>query len=259
MPEQPSLNRQNIYSRDAQEIETRTKDVKLLVHDILGRNQELFAEPQNRLDFIKGQTAEDFLRLAQHINAKLRGKKPHEVKIDQTERGGFLPMLHTPSRDDKPVAFKNGFDMIQSYLGTSFDSTEKKIEGTAMAVEALVIWVHPFNDGNGRTSRFMAKLIEDGATDIDELINETAIKGERNRLYSDVCATREAAISDADNEDIMLEDDERDELREKAKTLPSDIDGIRLSIWNLLTKDETRQRTLRYANSLQSVAHKLPV
>ena len=238
-------SRQNVRSRDPQEIEIRTQGVNLLINNIIGRNQEFFAEPQNRLDFIKSQSAEDFLRFAQYINAKLRGEKPHQLRHDEDEKGGFLMKLHTPSHKDKPAAFKNGYEELQDYLKTSSDSTEKKVAGAAMAVEALVIWVHPFNDGNGRTSRFMAKLIEDGATDLTELAQETAFKGLRRRYYKhDNCATQEGALGVADNEDIMLEDHERDELRERAKNLPSDVVSIGLSIKNLLESDEVRQSTL---------------
>lgn len=260
MSEQTPHNRQNIYSRDAQELETRTNGVSQLVHEIIGRNQEFFAEPQSRLDFIEGQSADDFLRLAQYVNAKLRGEKPYQLRHDDNERGGFLSTLHTPSHEDKPAAFKNGYEVIRDYLETSPDPTEKKIEGVAMAVEALVIWVHPFNDGNGRTSRFMAKLIEDGAADIDELVEESAVKGVRNRYYKrDSYTTREGVLAKANDEDMMFEDDERDEMRERAEHLPSDVIGIGLSIKNLLENDEVRQKTLRYTQAGKLAAHKISV
>lgn len=254
MSEQIQLNRQKVYSRDPQELETRTQDVGQLVHEIIGRNQDFFAEPQSRLDFIEGQSSEDFLRLAQYVNAKLRGEKPYQLRHDENEKGGFLSALHTPSYEDKPVAFKNGYEVLRNYLETSTDSTEKKIEGAAMAVEALVIWVHPFNDGNGRTSRFMAKLIEDGAADIEELVEESAVKGVRNRFYKrDNYSTREGVLAKANNKDMVFDDDEdeeaRDEMRERARHLPSDVVGIGLSIKNLLENDEVRQKTLRYTKT----------
>lgn len=257
MTEVSLSNRQNVLSRDAAEIELRVSGVDELVHDIIGPNEEFFSDSQNRLDFIQGQDGGDFLKMAQYVNAKLRGEKPHRLRHDPTEKGGFLPMLHTPSHQDKPAAFRSGYEAIQEYIRTSSDGLEKKVEGVAIATEALVIWVHPFNDGNGRTSRFLGRLIEDGAVDISGLVRDTAVKGARNRLYDVKYATRESRLASANNENIMWDDDEREELRESAKSLPSDVAGMGLSIRRLLENDEVRKKSLRYTEAAKQEASKI--
>lgn len=241
-------NRQHQSGHNEQECILRGNDTRRLVQELIGRRAEFFADPANRLEFIQSQDADGFLRMVKYINAKLRSEKPHQLRQREDEKGGFLPMLHTPSREDKPDAFKRGYEAIQEYVSTSSDSIEKKIEGVAMAMEALVIWVHPYNDGNGRTGRFLGKLVEEGAVDVDSLVEETVSGGNRRRVYKDKFATKEGHLSDADNKEIMYDDNEREEIREKARSLPTDIEGMYLSVKQLLEDDAVRQRTLRYKN-----------
>lgn len=248
-----SSERQRKSSTDVVERELRERETYQLIHDLIGRHQEFFANSENRLDFLKGTDAAGFYRIAQHINAKLRGERPYELRKCDNEKGAFLPMLHTPSHEDKPVAFQRGYEAIQEYLRDSSDSLEKKLEGVAMASEALIIWVHPFNDGNGRTSRFLGKFIESGASNIDELVAETASSRERGTYYRCKLATKEGLIADANNEDLMLDDDERDEMREKAQSLPNDIDGMYLSVKRLFESDALRDQTKKYKKQ-QAVA-----
>ncbi|MDB5161920.1 MAG: hypothetical protein JWM52_428 [Candidatus Saccharibacteria bacterium] len=228
------------------EHQERTDNVRQLIHDIVGPHAEYFTDPANRLDFLKGQTAKSFFYLSRYINAKLRGEKPHQLRLHHPEerRGGQLPMLHTPSASDKHKSFAGGFTAIQEYLNTTEDSVEKQVEGVAMATEALIIWVHPFVDGNGRTSRFMAKLIEDGGVDTDSLVEETASSANRPSYYKVRYATKEGRLEDANNDDLILDDDEREQMRAGAEQLPSDVKGMYLSIKRLLEDDDVRAKSI---------------
>lgn len=239
-------NRQHLSSYNDEERGLREDDTRQLVHDLIGRHAEFFADPINRLDFILSQKPDDFLRLAKYTNAKLRGEKPRTLRQDEEEKGGFLPFMHTPSIEDKPEAFKKGYGAIQDYIQQSPDSIDKKIEGVAMATEALVIWVHPFNDGNGRTARFLAKLVEDGASNIDDLAAETASGSIRGRIYTDKYASKESTLESANNEDIMYDDDEREEMRQRAKDMPDDVSSMYFSIQHLLESEKVRENTLRH-------------
>lgn len=239
-----------------QEYRERTEHTEQLVRTIVGRNAEYFAEPTNRLEFIKGQSASEFFLMAQYVNAKLRGEKVHELRHHRPAEkdGAFLPMLHTPASADKPEAFARGFAAIQEYLDSTDDPTDTQIEATAMATEALIIWVHPFADGNGRTSRFMAKLIEDGGADTDALVAETASGASRPMDYRSKLATKESKLADANNQDLMYDDDEREALRIAAEQLPDDIEGIYLSIKRLLETDEVRHDSARHYRNIGKIA-----
>ncbi|HEY1085972.1 MAG TPA: Fic family protein [Candidatus Saccharimonadales bacterium] len=246
MSENQTIDRQTKSSSDDGELEVRIADARKLVEGVIGKHKEFFADPDNRLEFLASQSPEGFLNMAGWVNAKLRGEKWKEIR-DRDEKGGFLPLLHTPAHEDKPEAFQKGYQEIQEYIRTSTDSAEQKIEGVAMAAEALVIWVHPFNDGNGRTARFMGKLIEDGATDIDDLIAETVAGNARNKAYKTMYPTKESMLASADNTELLFDDDEREDMRKKAETLPSNVEGIAMSVRLLLESHDVRQRTLQRA------------
>jgi hypothetical protein len=239
-------NRQHKSSNNEQERLIRQKDARELGRDFIGGQEEYFKDPANRLEFIGQLDADEFFNMARYANAVLRSEDPDEMEA-LGEKGSSLPMLHTPSVDDKPAAFRNGFKAIQEYIGGGSDSLEKKIEGVSMAIEALIIWTHAFDDGNGRASRFLASLIENGGNDIDKLVRETASTGERGRSYGYKGlrrATREGWLKDANNSEIMLDDEERAEMRREADGLPNDIDAMYLDIKRLLENDDTRDIVL---------------
>lgn len=221
------------------EIPQRLDDSAQLVEDFnLHEDAEFFKDPSTRIDFLKSLTYDKFQDIAQHVNARVRGYEPRERKT-VTETGGYLPMLRTPAADEKSEAFRNGFEVIQEYLTESNDSPDEKAKGVGMAVEALVVWVHPFNDGNGRTSRFLGKFIEDGTTDTDQLIAETSSRNERMRMYSEYARVDDT--TDLDNGDILLDDDEIEEIRKAQEALPI-AEGIALSVKGLLEDKVLQQR-----------------
>jgi prophage maintenance system killer protein len=233
---------QSFASTDAEQ-EKRREDASQLIEGIIGHHKEFFAEPANRLEFFKTQTADDFLRIAKYVNAKLRGEKPHQLRHDKNEVGSFLEMMHTPSIEDKPEAFKNGYRAIQDYLAESDDPIEKKIEGIAAASEALVLWVHPFNDGNHRTAWFLGKFIEEGGTDIEGLVKETTSGAERGRVYYDKIPTKETILEYLATEDVGLSDGVKASLLKRAENMPSDVEAMYQNIKLILENDTVRQNT----------------
>ncbi|HMQ96216.1 MAG TPA: Fic family protein [Candidatus Saccharibacteria bacterium] len=168
---------------------------------------------------------------------------------DESEKGAFLPILHTPSIDDKPGAFIRGFDAIRDYLGATQDSADERTEKISMAIEALIIWVHPFNDGNGRTARFIGQFIEDGTNDIDRLVASAVSLEGRPTIYDRKFATKQSKLWLANNPDIMLDDDEGGDLRREAEKLPSDAEGIYLSVKKLINDPEWREAANRHRQS----------
>lgn len=239
--------RQTKTSSNPEERAHREADTRKLADTLIGRHAEFFAEPGNRLEFIRTHDADDMLAMVKHVNARLRGEKPVQLRKDENERGGYLPALHTPSAEDKPKSFARGFEAVQEYLTDSDDTVEDKLQASAMAMEALIIWVHPSNDGNGRTARFFGNLIEDGATDIDELVNQTVSAKERPMTYPYKLASKEGALENAGNPDIMFDDEEREALRERALSLPDDIEAMYLSVKRLLADGSIRQQIVANA------------
>ncbi|MCA9309017.1 Fic family protein [Candidatus Saccharibacteria bacterium] len=231
--------------KNAETHQDRVEYATELVTDFdLETDAEFFTEPQNRLDFISSLDADEFADLARHINARMRGYEPRE-KTTIHEKGGFLPLEATPKAKEKPESLEAGFNAIKEYLDNSADSVEEKTRGVGMAVEALIIWVHPYNDGNGRTSRFLAKFIEDGTTDIDELITETASNDSRQRIYNGTLRVDQwNLVKDAD---LIMDDDELESYR--VTEMPV-AEGIAKSLKRLLEnkayQDKVDVQTERY-------------
>jgi len=228
--------RQEMSANIAVERKMREEDAQALIDGIIGRNGEFFAKPENRLAFLKEQDGDSFLRIAQFVNAKLRGEKPYELRRDESGIGGTLPLDHTPSPEDKPKAFRRGFEAISEYLADSDDSLEQQIEKTAAACKTLIILVHLFKDGNGRTSRFVAELMRGGAS--PELLAETVSDRGGDYDYPRSIDTKESLYAVANSEAFLLDDEEREELRERADGLPNDIEGMYLNIKQILERSE---------------------
>lgn len=224
----------------------RTASAETLLHDFgLRDEQEYFADTANRREFLSTLTTNDFLRLAEHVNARMRGHEPYN-KETTGERGASLPMIATPAAREKREALVKGFEEIKSYIALSEEDDSTTLRSVGMATEALLIWVHPFDDGNGRTSRFFGKFIEDGTSDIEALISETVDNNDRQRSYE--TSLRVDKGNTMKGMDLMLTDAELKELQDTEMHVP---DGIALSIKRLLYDKQMQQSVIEYQTSLQ--------
>lgn len=196
--------------------------------------------PESRLEYFLDKN--NSFRWVIAANAGSRGKDLGELWSDLRsgkEGHGMLPALHTPAARDKLACFNSGVEAIQEYVNSSRESTEEKLDAIAMAYEALIIWTHIFNDGNGRTSRFIGKLIEDGLGDVDGLVAETISGDNRQTVYSPTVETREGVLEDLNNSELSVPNE--DELRAKLDSLPNDIEGMKLNIKAILEDKELRR------------------
>ena len=166
------------------EILEREKDATELVSDFnLEEDREFFVDPANRFEFIGSLSVQEFEDLLDHINARVRGFDPR-IRANSQDKGSHLFMAYTAPEKDKRTALNLGFKTIKDYIENSEDSPEEKAISVALAIEALIIWVHPFDDGNGRTSRFLGEFMQNGTVDIDQLIAATSYKLNRPHYYS---------------------------------------------------------------------------
>lgn len=238
----------------------RIRDVQSLTYGIVGRYSEFFNEPGNRLEFIEQQSAAEFFKLAQFVNSKVRGERFHELRQNSEEvAGGQLPMLHTPSTADKPEAFKAGYSAIKEYIDLSDDDDVEKIRAVAMAAEALIIWVHPFNDGNGRASRFIGNFIEEGGSNPEELARQTASSGARGTLYKVKYISKEQVLKEENDQDWLLSDqqiEEREKRRKNSDSLPDDVEATYLSVRNLLEDKNLQNEIIKKAHHYKKLNRK---
>lgn len=223
--------------KNLEKLHQRTKNVDSLIDDFnLLKDANYFADPEHRLELIKGLSTEEFIDLAYHVNARMRNQDPRD-RENRLDVGASLPLLGTPEPSEKANAFQAGYDVIREYLLNSNDTVGHKLSGVGMAIEALVIWVHLFNDGNGRTARFLGKFIEDGTVLIDDLRAETTSQESRLRDYGNGLRVDEYNL--VKNQDILWDEGELEEIKAKTE-MPVGL-GIELSIKRLLYDDKYRQ------------------
>lgn len=208
--------------------------------------------PESRLEYFLDKN--NSFRWVIAANAGSRGKDLGELWSDLRsgkEGHGMLPALHTPAARDKLACFNSGVEAIQEYVNSSRESTEEKLDAIAMAYEALIIWTHIFNDGNGRTSRFISKLIEDGLGDVDGLVAETISGDNRQTVYSPTVETREGVLEDLNNSELWVSNE--DELRANLDSFPNDIEGMKLNIKAILEDKELRRAYRRKQREMQQM------
>ena len=208
--------------------------------------------PESRLEYFLDKN--NSFRWVIAANAGSRGKDLGELWSDLRsgkEGHGMLRLLHTPAARDKLACFNSGVEAIQEYVNSSRESTEEKLDAIAMAYEALIIWTHIFNDGNGRTSRFIGKLIEDGLGDVDGLVAETISGDNRQTGYFPTVETREGILEDLNNSELSVPNE--DELRDNLDSFPNDIEGMKLNIKAILEDKELRRAYRREQHKRQQM------
>lgn len=208
--------------------------------------------PESRLEYFLDKN--NSFRWVIAANAGSRGKDLGELWSDLRsgkEGHGMLLALHTPAARDKLACFNSGVEAMQEYVNSSRESTEEKLDAIAMAYEALIIWTHIFNDGNGRTSRFIGKLIEDGLGDVDGLVAETISGDNRQTVYSPTVETREGILEDLNNSELSVPNE--DELRDNLDSFPNDIEGMKLNIKAILEDEELRRAYRRKQREMQQM------
>ncbi|MFH1089546.1 MAG: Fic family protein [Candidatus Uhrbacteria bacterium] len=129
------------------------------------KKEAIFSDEQHKRQFVENLTAEGFLQFLNGINGILRGKKKTDWQMDgetvavvQMIFGvGFSNELIPPAYEDKP-------ELLEKVLSTAkaMSRAGKSFEDIALVISAAINAVHPFNDGNGRTSRIVYQLLTKG-------------------------------------------------------------------------------------------------
>lgn len=234
---------QNHETDEQHEYNQRKQRVGDLIEQQVANHPELWHNKEQRLAFVGDSEA--MLRLITTANATMRGKTYNELQAEReagTEVGASLGLLSTPPSDLKLACFKRGQDAISEYIESSDATIDEKLDASAMAYEALIIWTHAFNDGNGRASRFTARLIEAGGEDVDDLTQQTAAGMYRQTHYDPYYMTKQAVQQQFDNPNLMLSDEERADLKAEIDNYPDDEATMYKNVAQLLRDTEGRAK-----------------
>jgi hypothetical protein len=158
---------------------------------------EAFKSKENKIEFIKNLTFDDFKRWLTRINGALRDIPVAKRRLDGGEvalvpdpesAGSFEGILgetkteYPPRAEDKEELLREMFDLAQKMARENAD-----MEDIALLSSAGINAVHAFEDGNGRTSRLFYFLLgTDYAGSPEQVKFLKKLLGENGRLFVNI-------------------------------------------------------------------------
>lgn len=118
-----------------------------------------FSTEQTTRDTLHHLDKEAFMNLIQGINGVLRGKRSKDWKLDweHVDLVGFAETVLFPPIEKKTLLL----DELHATMKRMTD-TGRDLEDIATLVSSALVAIHPFGDGNGRTSRLIYEVIAHG-------------------------------------------------------------------------------------------------
>ena len=132
------------------------------------QRNKVLADPITRRDYFEQMTEEDFIDVIQQVASIVRtGDSNHPQHFDGTKVA--LMGHEVPDQREKESLLRETWQTAQTLLHDRRLSDEDALEYAALTVAGGLLYVHPFADGNGRTSRTLSYMIARGAESEDEL------------------------------------------------------------------------------------------
>jgi hypothetical protein len=124
--------------------------------ELMGLDEHL-ADPAERRRLFETMSNEGYTKMFGFVNSLTRGEKPNYSYED-----GNLPMLETPKLEDKSALMDATFESVRGILSDreTDDATALRRAGLTMA--GAIDYIHPKENGNGRTGRTLHYLMEFG-------------------------------------------------------------------------------------------------
>ena len=139
----------------------RFLDAAQNIHALDGKTaEEVLSNEESRRKFILGLSPEHYVDLLIGINGILRNRNRSEWGMDG--KGVVIGDKDRPSWDFPE--FEDKQDLLSQSLQEAKEMLERgeDIENVAILLSSTVSAVHPFNDGNGRTGKFLLATINRG-------------------------------------------------------------------------------------------------
>jgi hypothetical protein len=153
-----------------------------------GKSVEEAFDPKDenvRRELLARLSAEEYCQLITGVNGILRGKKKADWCMDGvgvTSAGTEVVGAHIfPNYKDKQEILKKSWDGAQQ-----MNVAGRDLEEIGMLLGSMLVEIHPFNDGNGRTSRFVYSMVKKGYS--QEEVRE--ILGEEGREKYDMALSK---------------------------------------------------------------------
>lgn len=142
---------------------------------------EIFANEETKREYLNNLTFDEFKNLLMATNSLLRDipVKRREIDGKTVFLNGPLEQIYPPEYEDKEPLLQELFTNVQN-----MNQENRSLEDIGILTSMTINAVHPFNDGNGRTSRLVYQLLVedyDGKTEQKEELVQ--VLGEDGRMY----------------------------------------------------------------------------
>lgn len=144
------------------------------------------SEDENaRRELLECLSPEQYCQLITGVNGILRGKEKENwsmAGVGVTAAGTEVVGAHIfPNHKDKQGILEKSWDGAQQ-----MNAAGRDLEEIGMLLGSMLVETHPFNDGNGRTSRFVYSMVKKGYS--EEEVRE--ILGEEGRERYDMALSK---------------------------------------------------------------------
>ncbi len=122
------------------------------------------ADAELRRDYLGHLPKEDFITEVQTVNAIIRGQETGSIQPFDNE-GTVLATHDVPRKADQEELMGDIWEGVQKILTDPELDAEKALEYAGALTGLGILYIHPFDDSNGRTSRTFARVIREGTDD----------------------------------------------------------------------------------------------
>lgn len=134
------------------------------IEPLEGRSfEEAFDTEEHKREFISSLDAEGFIALLNGLNGILRDKDKKDWAMDGKFVGVKGNFFLSPFLEDKPELIGQVLSAMQR-----MNSEGKSLDDIAVLVASCINAIHPYANGNGRTSRFVYTVIANNEKQLTE-------------------------------------------------------------------------------------------
>lgn len=130
------------------------KGVKRL--ERLGLAEKLI-DSETRRDLFGNASNEQYKKMLGYVNSITRGNR-----IDYEYKDGQTPLMVTPPLEDKGSLMDMTFETVREILKNDQMDSLTALRRAGMTLAGAINYIHPYEDGNGRTARTLHYLVEFG-------------------------------------------------------------------------------------------------
>lgn len=144
------------------------KDITEFMH-----SDERFADSVQRRDFFCSLDEVEFIDILQQVASLVRTGNASSLQHFDGDTVG-LTGHEVPDQREKEALLRETWQTAKSFLADSKIDDQDALDYAALTVAGGFLYVHPFSDGNGRTSRVISYMISQGFGRGNELQNALA-------------------------------------------------------------------------------------